>query len=244
MGSGSYGGGGGGGGGTGGTGGNAAGPGYRFKAGKLFSRKKARSTLEKEVHQTIRKLPKEYLMNYFASSLLRGVYEQLFQLSVEIFQNKSWKGVAKNYGVGSGEGCLTDWVDAVVKTFQTSEPNQKVRETVRICLEDFLTRALGNDPDLLLYGSSADVLKKLDQKTFNSTSAFFLGNVIWRLIERERESEPTEVEHNLWGVAEDKANQIVDSFSRKFRGKEQTTYRDLFKIIQQNNDWFLQELRK
>jgi hypothetical protein len=247
MGSGSYGGGGGGGSGSGvgrGGGGGAGGLGsIQFGGGVLKDSVVGASEVENDIKRILSNLPREYIQKQFCNPLIRFVYEQLFRLSVELFQNKSWSGVEKRYGVADQEGCLNRWANAVITQVQEQEPNQKIREVARSSLEDFLLLALDNDLDLFLKGTSKKVLQDLNQKIFDSTSAYFLSFMIWRIVEREKERLPSVKEALLRTAAQQRADRIVNSFKNKFYAKEQTTYRDLFRVLCENFDWFLPELR-
>jgi len=189
-------------------------------------------------------IPREYLEKQFCNPLIRSVYEQLFRLSVELFQNKSWQGVDSHYGVPDGPGCLMRWSSAVIDRFRKDEPNRKVQEIVRLCVDDFLILALDKNFQLFLKGSSKDILNKLNRKIFDSTSGHFLARLIWRIAERERERLPESTETRLLEASQKLADRIIAGFEVTFKDKEQTTYKDLFRVICENFDWFLKELRK
>jgi len=208
-----------------------------------------KATVEKEVNRIIKNLRTDYLRKQFGSAMTRGMYERLFNLSVDVFQNKSWSGIKDTYGISGGPGCLRAWAAAVNERYRREEPDQKVQETVRITFEDFLLRALNTDENLYFNGSSPEIMSRLNQNVFKSTSAYFLGIMIWRILERQGESMADEVQIQLKDVAQDKADSIVLSFEkkflhRKFRDKEQVTHQDLFLIIQENLPWFVDELRR
>ncbi len=241
MGSGSF--GGGGGGGSGG-GGRSGGGGYRFKDGKAVSGGASASKVEKEVQRIRGKLPKDYALKMFCSPLIQAVYAHLFELSVHIFQNRSWKTVTERFGVPSGPGCMLQWVNAVLAQSEGQESNSKVRDTARIALENFVVAALGNDSDLYIYGTAEQILNALDKKVFDSTSGYFLGFLLHRVIERELEAMTENTEQQIAGVTQQLADKIVHSFESKFWAKDQTTHRDLFRVVQENPDWFWNLLRK
>jgi hypothetical protein len=132
----------------------------------------------------------------------------------------------------------------VIARFQKEEPNKKAREIARFCLEDFLMFALENDYKMFLSGSSKDVIGKLRRKVFDSTSGYFLGFMIRRIVERQREKLTESREKHLREAAQKKADRIVKSFENKFRVKDQITHRDLFRVICENPDWFTEQLRK
>lgn len=237
MGSGSF---GGGGGGLGFSGGG----GYRFEKGKITGVAQAQTQVQAEVKQILSKLSKEYLHHYFSSPMLRSIYEQLFILSVHVFQNQTWQGVKDEYGVDDGPGCLSQWVDALILKGEEQEPNQKVSETVRMCLDDFLIRALNNDLDMYLNGTGDQIIQNMKQEVFNNISGHFLSGLVWRVLQRDKERLNTESEAQLQDAAHTIAGRIIGSYERKFYAKKQNTWRDLFKVIDQNKEWFVKELRR
>lgn len=217
--------------------------GIHFNNGVLIIDDFTASDIENDVRNIIAALPKEYVEKQFCNPMIRAVYEQLFNLHVEVFQNRSWEGVAKRYGVPDGPGCLRRWSRAVISQYQTVETNRKAQEVARICMDDFLMLSLNNDVDLFISGSSEEVLKKLRQKVFDSTSGCFLGLMIWRIVERERERLSESKETQLREAAQKRADYVVRRFENKFYAKEQITHRDLFRVICENLDWFMEELR-
>ena len=235
MGSGSYGGGGGGGGGWAGGGG---GGGYTFKGGEVVTRAASARAIETAAFETLCKLPKEYFQKQFGSPLIEEAYKKLFDLSVQIFVNHDWAGVARRYGVDDGPGCLVRWVEAVVTESEQAEPDVRVRETALGCLEDFLVVALNYDIDVFYSGTASEVMAKIDEKVFKSTSGYFLGHLIWRILERERNATPEAVEFQIKEVAQKTADRIIADFEAKYYAKDQVTHQQLFSVIRSHPDWF------
>lgn len=242
MGTGSFGGGGGGGGG----GGSQLSGGYHSENGRLVPTTAPRDRVEKDVRKVFSKLPKEYLLQFFASPMVNEAYGRLFDLSFQVFVNHSWTNIAERYGITGKAGCLSDWGNAVIAETQTLDSNQKVRETVQVCLEDFLLRALDNDLDLFLHGSSDDIMSHLNQKVFNSTSGHFLGTLIWRVLERQSERLPENAETQLREVAQIIADRSIRQFEGKFRSDaaNRIGYQQLFNVVSDNAEWFLRGLRQ
>jgi hypothetical protein len=249
MGSGSFGGGGGGGGGGRG-GGGTGGPGgpVRFRKGNAVPKAISSGSVFKQVKATLRSLKTRssaYLIKQFCSPIVASVYEQLFEISVHLFINKSWAGIHKRYGVDPSNGCMKRLAKAIVDEFQAQEPDERVRETVLMGLEDFFVKAANND--LSIWRANGEqVIQKLDQDVFKSTSAFFLTFLLWRVLQREQEALPREMQTQLRSTSESIANGVVRSFEEIFQGKlegsRQITHRALFRIIGKNQDWFFKEL--
>jgi hypothetical protein len=240
MGSGSF--GGSGSGGSGGGGGSGVG-GYRSEGGKMVSSAPSLSKVEKEVTKIRGKLPKDYVLRMFCSPMIRAVYEFLFEVAVHVFQNRSWKGLDDRFGVPVGPG-MSRWITAVLANYDAGEGDQKVIANARLALEDFFLAALNNDTDLFNSGTAERILSALDKKIFESTSGYFLGFLLWRVIDGELEAPAATTEHHLLTITQKLADRIIHSFESKFYAKGQTTYRDLFEIVQENPEWFCDLLRK
>ena len=247
MGSGSGGGGGGGGGGSGGGGGGGGGAaglgGGSFTAGGQF---KANSAPVNEVAAHVRKCfqatDRAYLLQHFTSPLVRRVYEQLFVLSTHVIQNRSWDGLAKT--VPATSGCLREWGQHVMSCPEAESADPQVQALTLICQEDFLTRAVGDAPERLTDDAGEDVVHHADRNVFARISNEFLGTFIWRLTELEVKGLTPEQQVQLREAAQDLADRTIAAFENSYRGKGQITYRDLFRVFQEQPDWILKELRR
>jgi len=248
MGSGSFGGGGGGGGGgsSGGGGGGGGMRGYSFHGGRGETAASSETKARRTVRDTFAKLSrdsKNYLAGQFCSPMVRRVFEQLFLLPSPVFRDQRWELVARQMGTGSGPGCLHEWVEKVVAEAAGEEPNPKVRETARMCLEDFLITSLDDDIDVYLSGDGQAVVKKLKEDVFKSTSGYFLGALVWRVLEREVETLPQDSEIQLRRASQVVADHLVREFESKFK-TGQITHRQIFRVFQENPEWLIGELRK
>lgn len=248
MGSGSYGGGGGGtayGGGGGGFGGGLRG--YRFN-GRLpvltSGSDKKTFNAAKRCFRKLSQNSRPYLLHQFCSPMLRDIFEQVLLIPAPVVRGGSWDFMRERYGVANGRGCLREWAEVIANNSEGKEPLSKVRETARICVEDFLVKAVGDDIDIYMNGDSSTVLASLRAEVFDRASNYFLGALIWRLLEREAESLPLEDEAEVRNVAQKIADGIVDSFEHKFYAKNQVTHRDIFRIFSEKPDWLLEQLRK
>jgi hypothetical protein len=152
--------------------------------------------------------------------------------------------LSREYMIDEGARFLKRWVDEIMAKYQQLEPNSNVRDLVRIYLEDFLIRAVDNDIDLYLEGTCVQVLAKLERSVFSSTSGYFLGNMVWRVLEGEYEKQQTQVEVQIRQQSQILADQLIHSFEERFLEKNKVTYRDFFRIVQENIGWFVEELRK
>jgi GGDEF domain-containing protein len=249
MGSGSYGGGGGGAASRGGGGGGFFGGarGYHFDGGIAVAGVTSQNKIEKGARECLTRLSrnsKDYLVSQFCSPMIRGIFEHLLLLPAPIFQSRTWDNFAKRYGVGNGPGCLVEWADRVATKVEGEEPNAKVRETARVSLDDFLVTALDNDFDIYLQGNGEAIVSQLNPEIFKSASGYFIGKLVWRVLEREGERLPESEEVQLQEVAQRIADRLVEQFEHKFYARDQVTHRDIFRVFGENQEWLVQELRK
>lgn len=246
MGSGSGGGGGGGSGGATAGGGRGYG-GYKVSGGRLIVQDVDATAKAKALSGVLKKLRPEYLQEQFIDSLAREVYRALSLLNVDLCINRSWNGIRNRLGVGGGRGCLTELAAAIVGG--TADRNRKSRAFVRIALENFLLRAVGDDPALLTSATADDVIRAVDAGVFEHASALFLGDLLYEVVRGEERALPAEVKAGLRPVVQQRADRIVADFGERFRGKplgdiKQVSHRDLFDVIASQKDWFVDQLRK
>ena len=246
MGTGSYGGGGGGSATSGGLG--RSGGEYRSIDGKLVGGAVSSAAMATHVREVLGSIPKEYLTKYVSSPLAQNIYKELFSLHVDLVTNHSWSGVERRLAIPSGPGCLISVARALMARYGSEERDLRVKETMSNAVEDFLMRVVRDDPDILLSGTAAQVLRAVDPQVFKSTAGYFLTFVILRMLEREHERLPTHGQGQLRAIAEALANRIWVRFDRDYRDKPygdraQTTAGDLLRILSAT-DWFVEELRK
>jgi hypothetical protein len=242
MGSGS---GGGGGGGSGGSGGDYGGYKFREKGPPTFANTSSLD-MEKEVfNQTFTSLSSDYIMQFFGDSLLRSAYESLFEISVELVQNKSWGNIEQKYGVEGNAGCLVKLAHAILEKAGAEQADPKARQVCRIAIDNFLILTVGDEPDVFLKATAQEIIDKIDAKIFASTSSYFLREVIFELVKREESAIPEQIRNDLYELSRYRANDIIDKFENKFKKPGgNVTFRSLFRVIKDNSDWFVSVLRK
>jgi hypothetical protein len=254
MGTGSYGGGGSGGGGSGGGGGGGgratwgggSWKGYVYNKGKLVVLKLNKKGVRKRVKYKLNKISNQYLDNQFGSKLTLTAYQELFTFKRIALSISPCEELRLIYEIDTGPGFLIRWINFVVDSCSSEEHNTKIRDTVQITLEDFFITALGDDTNainLFLVGDCPDILAKIDKEIFEHIAGFFLSKMIWRVLEREIEAQPDKVQNLYREISEDIADEIIKSFEVNYKSGK-ISYSDLFRIIQQNLDWFRRELRK
>jgi len=257
MGSGSGGGGGGGSGGAaavgsgsgGGGGGGLGYGGYSIRGGRILVKDVDATQKAQAVGAVLKKLRPEYLHEQFVASSARDVYRELSLLRIDLAMNRSWSGIAARFGVDDGAGCLPRLAAAFMRRFESLDGNSKSRAFVRLALENFLLRAVGDDAETFMTATGADVVSRLDAGVFDHLSGLFLGDLLYEVVRGEERALPPEVKSGLRSVVQERADRIIRAFEATFRGKklgdlDPVSYRDLFDVIAQKEDWFLGQLRR
>jgi GGDEF domain-containing protein len=183
-------------------------------------------------------------MHFFGDSLLCSAYESLFEISVELVQNKSWKNIEQKYGVEGNEGCLVKLANAILEKVSAEQVDPKVRQVCRIALENFLILSVGDDPSVYLKATAQEIINKIDAKIFRSTSSYFLREVIYELVKREESAIPDQIRNDLYELSRYRADDIVSKFENRFKKSGNVSFRSLFRFINDNSDWFVPLLRK
>jgi hypothetical protein len=189
-----------------------------------------------------RRATTEYLRKQFTSPLLASVYEHLMDLAVGRNDEDPLERLRGNLQVDPGPGFLLRLADTITSRNAELEPDRRVRETVRVCLEDFLIQAIGNDPDVYTSATHYEVLQRLDRSVLDRTLGYFLGSLISRVVERETERLPIEASIRLQAEAQRRADQAIASFERRFVARQQARHRDFFAMVRKEPAWFLKEI--
>jgi hypothetical protein len=215
---------------------------YHFENGKPSGRTESGTDAKEEIKNTLRKFSKDYVNSRFGSPLVKSSYEEIFSFSKYLEEENPCEAIATEYGVEDGKGFLPRWIAKIIEDHQEDEPNTNIRDLTRMCLEDFFLNALNNDIKLYLEGNCAEVLAKLNTTVLESTSGYFLGQLIRRILECEYEQQQPEAQTFIQKQSQILADQIIKSFEREFIKKGEFTYRDFFKVVQKKVGWFMKEL--
>lgn len=249
MGSGSGGGGGGGSGGATAGGGKGYG-GYRISGGRVLVQNVDATEKAEAVTRVLKRLRPEYLHEQFVESSARDVYRELTLLRVDLAMNRDWSGIATRLKVDGGAGCLPRLAAALMHRFEAVDGNKKSRAFVRMALENFLLRAVGDDSQTFASATADSVIRNLDAGVFDRQSALFLGDLLFEVVRGEERALPPEVKNGLRSVVQARADRIINDFMARFGGKslgddiKQVSYRHLFDVIAKKEDWFLDQLRR
>jgi hypothetical protein len=157
--------------------------------------------------------------------------------------------IKQRLSVDGGRGCLTKLVASVMQRLDASDRNKKSRAFVRMALENFLLRAIGDNPTRLVSATADEAIRAIDAGVFGRAAGLFLGDLLYEVVRGEERALPPEVKASLRPVVQERADRIVADFEVRFRGKklgqiEQVSYRDLFDVIASQRDWFVDQLRK
>jgi len=178
------------------------------------------------------------------------VYRELSLLRVDLAINRSWTGIASRLNVDGGPGCLPCLAAALMRCFESADQNKKSRAFVRIALENFLLRAVGDDSQVFTSAAAEEVIEHVDGGVFDRQSALFLGDLLYEVIRGEERALPPEVKSGLRSIVQVRADRVVSDFMTRFGGKplrndiQQVSYRHLFDVIALKEDWFFDQLRE
>lgn len=235
--------------GSGGVGSGAGFGGYRFIRGEDGEKRIAGVTGEAEpirvsIQRVLHGIPKTYLRKQFGSPLVGRIFRELCSFDQSMDPANPCESLASEYGIEVGQGFLVQWINRLMDAFQHEELNSKMRATARMTAEDFLISALGDDLELYVLGTCQETVPRLDRRIFDRTSEYFLGHMIWRVIEREYERQPVDVQERMKEECRGLAERIVEDFEGRFVEAGEATDCDLFDVIQEQMDWFVQKLRE
>jgi hypothetical protein len=217
--------------------------------GNLVSVDPEESEARAAIQGVFSKLSSETIAFALSDPGVRAAYEALHRMRFILIQgDRSWSGVASEFGVHSGPGCLKALVAALTRDEGPHPVAAQLQAPLTSALTEFFQRIVSDDPLVVESGDGADVMKHLDAKPFNSISAYFLGDYLSEWL-RSEDSLSARARKRLWDFSHEKANQLVAAFKDKFYGKawkkiDQVSYSHLFQIMEGESAWVTQQLRK
>lgn len=205
--------------------------------------KGSQKTVDKDTSTICSKLAnRQDFQQQFNSPLLNHVYKSVYAWNFDAFTRHDIKDILKAAGAGIGEGCIREYTQKIME--QVPETSTATKSLIRLTLDSFILRALGNDLNTYFHGNADQVVKKLDESVFKRTSNNFLGEMVNQLIKREAEGMDDKGEESLRKSSQAKADQIINSFQTGFVGKEQIAFDNLFDVIKKEPDWFKKVFKK
>lgn len=242
---------GGGGGGTGGatSGGGLGYGGYRFSGDTIVVRNVSAKKKAEALSMVLKKFRPEYIREQFVTSPAREVHHELARLSVDFRLNRQWTQITERLGVDGGPGCLLKLAAELMRRHEAADRNKKSRAFVRLALENFLLRMVGDNSEVFTSGTAAEVMQHLRPDVFDQLANYFLGDLLYEVIRGEERALPPAIKDGLRDEVQDRARLIVDdfmaNFGRRSLGEDipQASYVNLFDGIARKEDWFLSQLR-
>lgn len=184
-----------------------------------------------------------FVFDVLTSAPVRKCYEELFNLSVLLGQQRDWTSVKEQYGVPDQPGCLSALADAVVAR-HGAEGTEIQRELASTAVLEVLVTAVGQDDDLFMEATADQVFDAIDRDVFRSLSGHYLGAVLGHELEREVPPLLQAERQVVRQAAQERADYLIRSFEGRYRGQEQFTHKRLLAIAADERAWVEDKLRK
>jgi hypothetical protein len=238
------------GGGGGGAGGGGGGAGFvELRNGSL----REVDPNEKEAWDAIQgvfsRLTPDYIGFLVGDEGVRAAYETIQWLHIILAQDKSWAKIEDRFHVAGTSGCVRALIDALCRDQGEGAVNPLLRAPLKAALMDFFLQVLG-DPVVRDAGDAKEVLRSVKPKAFESASALFLGAYLTESLRQEEKNLSRLARNRLKDFALAKANQVVGVFKERFharpwkQGIEQVSYTHLFRIMKEESEWLIAQLRR
>jgi hypothetical protein len=244
MGSGSGGGGGGGGGSS-----SSGGAGYSVIGGgsgdsHLIPRTKAE--IDTVFNEFLSGPPREYYLSIFASNLVLDIYAGLIDVSVWICLDRNWQSIEHKYQVSPDPGCLIRLTEAMVQMHGGDDADPLVREICFKALQSLFIYSMGDSPSQYGAADANKVFQKVKRKVLvDSRSSYFLRELISEVADRRNAELPSELRSSVHRYSLERADVIIDDFETRFKDQDpQGSHNHLFRVIRDNQEWFLNLLKK
>lgn len=184
-----------------------------------------------------------FVFDVLTSAPVRECYEELFNLSVLLGQQRDWASIQDEYGVPDQPGCLNALADAVVAR-HSAGGTEIQRELASTAVLDVLVTAMRQDDDLFMEATAGEVFDKIDRSVFQSLSGHYLGSVLRHELEREVPPLLQAERQIVRQAAQERADYLIRSFEGRYRGQEQFTHKRLLAIAAEQRSWVEDRLRK
>jgi hypothetical protein len=187
-----------------------------------------------------------YFDRQFRGPLIRSVFEKLFVFSDCLRSATPAQTLLERFGVADGPGFVRRCADVICSTGGVPEPDGRITDTVRRCVDDFFLAALGDDVNLLVNGNAKAVAETLDREMFRRLSGHFLGRVIWQVALRDLTPKERSEENELQIKNQSFAlgDRIIAEAEQKYSVGAERRHRELLDMISENWEWFRQEMRR
>ena len=194
------------------------------------------------------KLPRDYLSFLVSDPGVAKAYEAMFRLGVMLAQDKSWNGVARDYGVNAGRGCLARLASALASDSGNNAVSPALQAPLKAAILDFFLRVVGDNPAIRNRGDAAQVLAATEADVFARTSNLFLGSFLYENLRLEGKNLNKAARAHLNDFAMAQANAIVAAYDGKFRHKPwhnipQASFPHMVQVLAGEPDWTATRLR-
>jgi hypothetical protein len=240
-------GGGGGGGGSGVGGGGAGGVGeYLSSEGQMTNREYKPTDVRNEVGSLLTKLFRHasaYLEEMFCNPYLKAVFPELFTLSSLLHNENPVEIVGKRYDLDMYEpNFIFDLVSRFDQKFGREEVDSRCAEAIRQAVQEFLFRAVQDDPNVII-STGNDVVKAMADRVvfWQSLSGHFLSCLANAVYQKEIERKSEAAIFAIQDEIERRTNRVIESYEA-ISGRNTEDYRHLFQYVCENWEWFKKEM--
>ncbi len=233
-----------------GGGGNGGGGGsYASSGGEMINKPYDEKVISDEVTAVFKALfsrALSYTKEMFDNAYLNSVYLELFTLASLIHNQSPEEAIASRYKLDMNEpGFILNLISQLHEKFSATETDARCIEAARNALEKFLFRAVDNEPDLLIDGTGREVVvaMKNNETFWKSIAGYFLWYLSTAVYRKETEIKTPKATYAVEKEIERRTNRLLDSYKERSNGQK-VNYKELFKYISQNWDWFKEEVTK
>jgi hypothetical protein len=176
------------------------------------------------------------------------VYEDLSAFADCLKSPDPAQALRDRFNLADGPGLLPRFADMICPENNPSERDDRVTDTVRRCLDDFLIDAVKNDLIAFSTGDLEAVRPALDDLMFRRLSGHFLGRLIWQVAIRDiaERKQTEEASRQIKTASFALGDRIIAEAEQNLFGKDKQPpqHRQLFDVVRDHWDWFRQETRQ
>jgi hypothetical protein len=189
-----------------------------------------------------------YFERQFRGPLARKVYEGLFAFADCLKAPNAAQALLERLNLADGPALLPRFADTLCPESDPSERDERVTDTVRRCLDDFLLTAVNNNLIAFSTGDLQAVRNALADEMFRRRSGHFLGRLIWQVAIRDivERTQTEEASQQIKTASFALGDRIIAAAEQNLFGKDKQPpqHRQLFDVLSEHWDWFRQEVRQ
>ncbi|MDT5355267.1 MAG: hypothetical protein QOJ56_3799, partial [Mycobacterium sp.] len=149
--------------------------------------------------------------DYFVRQFCNPAIQRAYAVAFAVWRDP--RALAAASGIDPGPGFLIRLMEHLADSWRITEPDQRLRDTARETLEEFILRAIGDNTAVYIQGNYSEVAAHIDRDVTKSTSGHFIGALLRRLISRERERLPHQPAELLDRAAQQRADELIDALA-------------------------------